>query len=273
MLTSVATHDAAAHGPLVRVRELWAFREVIRNFVAQDLKVKYRRSTLGFFWSLLNPLLQLAVTSLVFSLMFKMSNMTLYILSGLIPWTFFASTVDQCSMSIVGAESMLRRQYFPKLVFPLSIVIQNLITFVLSLLVLLILLGWRIGFHPSPALLILPLSFACILCTALGLGAIAAVMTVHFRDIQHLIAVFMSAWFYLTPIIYPLDGGLIPHPYRIYFKLNPVFAIIEMFHRPIYHAMLPTTPELITAVGTAIFSLVIGLTVFWRNEDSLVFAL
>src|SRR6266581_2165389 len=86
-----------------RIAELWRFREVIKNFVSQDLKVKYRRSSLGFFWSLLNPLLQLAVLSLVFSLLFRMgkNNFTLYVLSGIIPWTFFASTVDASSMSIV----------------------------------------------------------------------------------------------------------------------------------------------------------------------------
>lgn len=264
--------DAAATGLGVRLREVWMFREVIRNFVSQDLKVKYRRSALGFFWSLLNPLLQLTVTSLVFSLMFR-TNLALFILSGLIPWTFFAATVDACSMSIVGAETMLRRQYFPKLVFPLSIVIQNLITFVLSLFVLLILIGWVIGFQPGAALLILPLSFACIVATALGLGAVAAVLTVHFRDIKHLISVFMQAWFYLTPIIYPLDGGLIPHEYRWYFKLNPMFSIIEMFHRPIYNATLPTPAELISAVSIAIVSLVVGLWVFWRYERGLIFAL
>src|SRR5436309_57523 len=101
------TAVTADRSVFMRLSELWQFREVIKNFVAQDLKVKYRRSALGFFWSLLNPLLQLAVLSVVFSLMFKMNNLTLYILSGIIPWTFFATTVDACSMSIVASESML----------------------------------------------------------------------------------------------------------------------------------------------------------------------
>src|SRR5262249_4709094 len=163
-----------------RLAEVWRFREVIKNFVSQDLKVKYRRSALRFFWSLLNPLLQLAVLSVVFSLMFRMNNLTLYILSGIIPWTFFATTVDGCSMSIVSAESMLRRQYFPKLVFPLSVALQNLVTFVLSLFVLLLALGWAIGFRPTPALLVLPISFACIVAFGLGLGLLATVVTVYF---------------------------------------------------------------------------------------------
>ena len=190
--------------PLARVAEIWQFREVIKNFVSQDLKVRYRRSYLGFFWSLLNPLLQMLVLSTVFRLIFRMENFSLYLLAGLVPWSFFSAAVDGCTMSIVSSEGMLRRQYFPKLIFPLSAVIQHLITFALSLFVLLLILGWPLGFRPSPALLILPLSFVCLLCVALGVGAVAAVVTVHFRDMQHLIAVFMSALFYLTPIIYPL---------------------------------------------------------------------
>jgi ABC-type polysaccharide/polyol phosphate export permease len=101
------------------LREVWQFREVIKNFVSQDLKVKYRRSFLGFFWSLLNPLLQMLVISIVFSMLFKFDvrNYALYVLSGLIPWNFLAISIDSCSMSIISSEGMIKRQYFPKLVF------------------------------------------------------------------------------------------------------------------------------------------------------------
>jgi len=290
-----------------RIGEIWRYREVILNFVAQDLKVRYRRSYLGFFWSLLNPLLQMVVLSLVFSLIFRMENISLYLLAGLVPWSFFAASLDGCAMSIVAAEGMIRRQYFPKLVFPLSTVLQNLVTFVLSLLVLLGALGWVIGFRPSAALLILPVSFLCLFCVALGLGAVAAVVTVYFRDMRHLIGVFLTVLFYLTPIIYPLEikraappaaaaaspgrpaaidsepaaeyyrqpavEGPIPHQYRFYFKLNPLYSLIELFHRPIYDNMLPTASELSAALAFAAVSLGVGLAVFWRCEDSLVFAL
>lgn len=279
--------------------ELWRFREVIKNFVAQDLKVKYRRSALGFFWSLMNPLLQMIVMSIVFSLMFKIPNLSLYILSGSVGWTFFASTVDACAISIIGAESMLKRQYFPKLVFPLSTVLQNLITFALSLLVLLSLVGPFCGFRLSAALLILPVSFACMACFTLGVGALAAVATVHFRDMQHLITVFLSALFFLTPVIYPLDDKTIQHPppahsepgvvevsnrsttasgpipfeYRKYFKINPLFSLLSMFQRPIYDRMLPTRTEMAAAIGVSLASLGIGLAVFRRFEDELIFRL
>ncbi|MCK6483482.1 MAG: ABC transporter permease [Phycisphaerae bacterium] len=286
-----------------RIQELWRFREVVKNFVAQNLKVKYRRSILGFFWSLLNPLLQMIVITIVFSLIFRFGvrDYALYVLSGLIPWAFFSTSIDNCTLSIIGAEHMLRRQYFPKLVFPVSMVLQNLVTFALSLIVLLIVLAPVSGFNPlQPALLILPLSFACIVCVALGVGALAALITVYFRDMQHLIAVLISAWFYVTPIIYPLeakpraakppavatapadpaeaaaaleDAAPIPHAYRVYFKLNPMYSIIEMFHRPIYDGRLPTPSELTAALATAAACLVGGVWIFWRFEDRLIFAL
>ncbi len=283
------------------IREVWQFREVIKNFVSQDLKVKYRRSFLGFFWSLLNPLLHMAVITVVFSIMFRfpMGQFALYVLSGLIPWSFWATSIDGCCLSIVRAEGMLKRQYFPKMVFPISVIVQNLVTFFLSLLALLLILAPITGFVPSKALLILPLSFVCVVAVSLGAGLIAAVATVYFRDIQHLVSVFLSAWFYLTPIIYPLEApavrersqpaavasgaadpatvtadlGPIPHKYRRYFKLNPMFSIVQMFHRPIYDAMLPTPSETAAAVGVAAVTLGLGLAVFRRHQNALIFSL
>ncbi len=313
------------------LKEVWQFREVVKNFVSQDLKVKYRRSFLGFFWSLLNPLLQMAVISVVFSMLFKFNvrNYALYVLSGLVPWGFLAVSIESCSMSIVSAEGMLKRQYFPKLVFPLSVVMQNLVTFVLSLVVLVCVLAPITGFKLSASLLILPFSFLFIVSVALGIGAVAAVLTVYFRDVQHLITVFISVWFYATPIIWPLeskqparhveqptrqveqvdeaglavaangvggeaasgsggetaggesrpadvelvDMGPIPHKYRFWFKLNPMYSLIEMFHRPIYDAKFPTRAEFLAAMGMAVVSLTVGLAVFRRYEDRLIFNL
>lgn len=296
----------------MRVRELVQFREVIKNFVAQSLKVKYRRSVLGFFWSLLNPLLQLLVISVVFSLLFNLNNFALYLLAGLVPWMFFAAAIQECSVSLIAAEPMLRRQYFPKLVFPLCAVLQNLVAFALSMVVLLAVLAPLIEFRPTAAWLFLPVSFLLIVGFALGLGALAAVATVYFRDMQHLIAVFLSAWFYLTPIIYPLetrggppplsprmagaagagtrpaesqshtstegrsheaDGLPIPMKYRGYFKLNPMYPLIEMFHRPIYDGVVPSAGSLAAAVAVSGLTAVAGLWVFWRQEDRIIFAL
>ncbi|MCZ6815830.1 MAG: ABC transporter permease, partial [Planctomycetota bacterium] len=220
-----------------RVLELWRFREVIRNFVSQDLKVKYRRSSLGFLWSLLNPLLMMIVLSLVFAHLFigikgTMTNYTLYLLSGSLPWIFFAATVDGCCVSIIENEGFAKRQYFPKLVFPLARLGQHLVTLLLSMVALLAAMGPFIDFRFSWALAVLPLSFLCLIAIALGVGAAVAALTVYFRDTQHLVQVALTAFYFLTPILWPMSAQ--SERRHIYFKMNPMYHVLEMFRAPIY---------------------------------------
>ncbi|MFQ5425106.1 MAG: ABC transporter permease [Phycisphaerae bacterium] len=256
-----------------RVTEVWRFREVIRNFVSQDLKVKYRRSALGFLWSLLNPLLMMLVLSVVFAKLFRFGEgkYTLFLLSGTLPWTFFAATVDQCSFSILGNESYTKRQYFPKLVFPLSLVGQNLVTLVLSMFALLLAIGWFIGFQISPALAILPLSMLFLIAAALGLGAATAAVTVYFRDTQHLVQVGMTAWYFLTPIIWPMS--MQPESTHKYFKMNPMYFAMEMFRAPIHRAEWPSGNTILYSGLFSAGALVAGLAIFWWREDDLIFRL
>ena len=258
-----------------RVLELWRFREVIRNFVSQDLKVKYRRSSLGFLWSLLNPLLMMIVLSLVFSHLFDMrgglKSYTLYLLSGALPWTFFAATVDGCSVSIIESEGYAKRQYFPKLVFPLSRLGQHLVTLILSMVALLAVMGPFIDFQLSPALAVLPLSFLCLIAISLGVGATVAAMTVYFRDTQHLVQVALTAFYFLTPILWPMSAQ--SERRHIYFKMNPMYHVLEMFRAPIYRGEWPAGLETAVAIGTSIAALIIGLAIFWNREDDLIFRL
>lgn len=257
-----------------RIREVWQFREVIRNFVSQDIKVKYRRSVLGFFWSLLNPLLMMIVLSVVFATIFNFRGIrhyTLYLFSAMLPWTFFATTVDGCAVSIINNESYLKRQYFPKLVFPLALLGQNLVTLLLSMVVLILTLGWFIGFQVTPALAILPLSFGCLIAFALGLGTIVAVLTVYFRDTQHLVQVGMTAWYFFTPILWPLT--MQPESRHVYFKMNPMYFIMEMFRAPIYRGVFPSSTAIAVACGVCGVTFLVGLFVFWNRENDLIFRL
>lgn len=258
-----------------RIIEVWRFREVIRNFVSQDLKVKYRRSVLGFFWSMLHPLLMIIILSLVFTRLFRFEDVPhypLYILSGLLPWTFFATCVDGCSVSILNNEAYVKRQYFPKLVFPIALVMQNLVTFVLSMVALLAILGWFIGFRITPALAMLPLSCVCLISAALGLGAIVATLTVYFRDTQHLVSVAINALFYLSPIIWPIEE-MERRGVDQYFRLNPMLYVMRMFRAPLHEGVWPSETEILVACGTSVTLLVIGLAVFWLREDDLIFRL
>lgn len=258
-----------------RVLELWRFREVIHNFVSQDLKVKYRRSSLGFLWSLLNPLLMMIVLSVVFSHLFDMrggiKSYTLYLLSGALPWTFFAATVDGCCVSIIESEGYAKRQYFPKLVFPLSRLGQHLVTLILSMVALLAAMGWFIDFRFSWALAALPLSFLCLIAMAMGVGATVAAMTVYFRDTQHLVQVALTAFYFLTPILWPMSSQ--PEHRHIFFELNPMYHVLELFRAPIYRAEWPSAYETFEAISGSFGALLVGLAIFWKREDDLIFRL
>ena len=268
----------------MRFAELWRYREVLKNFIAQDLKVKYRRSALGFFWSLLNPLLQMLVFTIVFStiLRFDLRGYVLFLLAGLLPWQFIAACIDGGCHCILNAEHLIRRQYFPKLVFPLSIVLQNLITLLLSMAVLLTLVGPFAGFNPSTNTLLLPLAILCIAAFAMGLAAFAAVATVHFRDMQHLIGVLVSMWFFLTPVVYPLllpatetqpEKHVIPAHLQPWFQLNPAYWMVNLFRVCIYNQHPPQLNELLIPIAIAAVALTAGLALFFRAERTLIFRL
>lgn len=257
-----------------RIAEVWQFREVIRNFVSQDLKVKYRRSALGFFWSLLNPLLMMIVLSVVFTTLFKfrgVQNYALYLFSGILPWTFFAATVDGCSNSIIGNEAYLKRQYFPKLVFPIAQLGQHFVTLILSMSVLIVTLGWFIGFRVTPAFAVLPLALACLVAVAMGLGALVAALTVYFRDAQHLVQVLMTAWYFYTPILWPID--MQPASRHVLFEINPMYSIIELFRASVFRGEWPDGPTVAAAVLASIGMMLIGFSFFWKRENDLIFRL
>ena len=262
-----------------RARTLIHYREFLWELVVEEFRTKYRRSALGFLWSLLNPLLTMLILALVFQFMVRlpMRSYALFLLSALIPWTAFATTVQRSASSLLVAEPLIKRHPIPKLVFPASITIVNSINLGLSMIVLLIFVGPLIDFRPSPALGLLPYSLLCLAATTIGLSAIVSVVTVYFRDVEHLVTVVLTAWMYATPIIYPLKlpgkAPIIPEEFHVYFELNPMYHVIQLFAKPIYWGELPSPESLLAATATALGGLVLGVAVFWWREDDVVFSL
>lgn len=259
--------------------EFLHYRDLIWTLVSQELRVKYRRSVLGFVWSLLNPLLTLVILAAVFQFLVRieMQSYALFLLSSLVPWSYFATTTHSCSLSLLRAEGLLRRQPVPKLVFPVSVCVLNFVNFVLSLGVLLIFVGPFIGLHLREELLVLPLSFACLLAITIGMGAATATLTVYFRDVEHLVSVLLTGWMYATPILYPLElpgrQPLIPEEYHFLFKLNPMYHVIQLFTRPIYWGQLPEMSDLLAAIGISLGALLVGTAVLWWREDDILLRL
>src|SRR5689334_19626424 len=168
-------------------RQLVRFWPVVQNMVVQELRVRYQRSMLGFLWTLLNPILMMATLTLVFSQVFRMprGDYALYLFAGMVPWGFLSGALNDCAFCIILNEGLIRKIYLPKLIFPLSRVLINLTTFILSMGALFLLLI-PMGARFSAPMLLLPVAILLFTMFALGLGLVVATMNTFYRDCSHL---------------------------------------------------------------------------------------
>jgi ABC-2 type transport system permease protein len=252
------------------VREALRYRELIWALAIKELTIRYKRSVLGFMWALLNPALLMLVLTVVFStiMRFPIPNYPIFLLSVLLPWTFFSQSLSYGVESIVGNAELIKKVSVPKLVFPMAAIVANLINLLLSLVPLALLVP-LIG-HPFHwTWLYLPVPILALVIFTLGICLLFAAANVYYRDVAHIIQVVLSAWFYLTPIIYSLD--FIPEKDRWMFKLNPLIYVINGFRLSVYYGQLPKLRSIAASFACAIGMLIIGFAVFRRYQDDFVF--
>jgi ABC-2 type transport system permease protein/lipopolysaccharide transport system permease protein len=252
-------------------RELVKFWPVVRNMVVQELKVRYQRSFLGFVWTLLNPLLMLATLGFVFSHLIKtVGNYTLFLFAGMVPWSFLSVSLSDAATSIINNEGLIRKIYLPKLIFPLARVLIALVTLVFSLGAMFLLL-WPMGARPSWSMLLFPLALGLFAIFTLGLSLVVATANTFYRDCGHLISVFLQAWYFATPILYPATN--FPGRSQWLFRLNPAYYFIELFHDIVFSGRWPHLDLWATATVIATVSLGVGYAIFKSQEDKMVFRL
>jgi ABC-type polysaccharide/polyol phosphate export permease len=252
-------------------REIAHFWPVIQNMVVAELRVRYQRSILGFVWTLLNPLLMMLILSLVFSSLNKgVENYSFFLFAGMVPWSFLSICLNECATCVIVQEGLIRKIYLPKLVFPLTRVLIALITFVLSLAALFLLL-WPLGARLNPAMVLLPVVIVLLAMFSLGLGLIVATANTFFRDCGHLVAVVLQAWYFATPILFPIET--FPEPIQWRLRLNPAYYFIELFHEVLYAGHWPRIGLVAAAALIATASLGIGYAIFKSHEDKMVFRL
>ncbi|HSM55536.1 MAG TPA: ABC transporter permease, partial [Candidatus Sulfomarinibacteraceae bacterium] len=228
--------DVGWRAMLPDLRELIRYRYLLQNLVARDLKVRYKNSVLGVLWSLLNPLLMMVVFSLVFGVLSnnEIRQYSVFFLVGLMPWNFFSHSVVGGTNSITGNASLVKKVYFPREVLPLASVLSSLVNFFIALLVLVVFLyasGLGLTAH---AVWIVPLLITQIIFT-LGLCLLLSSLHVFYRDIMMILDVVMLAWFFLTPVMYPLSRfgqeitilGVEILPARLMRWVNPMASIID----------------------------------------------
>lgn len=249
--------------------EVYRYRSLLLNLVSTELKLRYRRSVLGFFWTLLNPLLMMTVLSLVFStvMRFAIKDYTISLFAGLLPWTFLAQSVANSLMSIVAKGSLLKKVYIPKAIIPLSMVLATLINFLLSMIPLLLIVG--IMGHPiGPSILFLPVAVLMMTLFVCGVSFLFSCLNVFFRDFGHMTEVLLQAWFYASPVIYTVD--MVPEKFRSAFLWNPVLYLLECFRAPIYRTEWPSPQTILVAGASSVVTCVVGFLIFARFEKQFV---
>jgi ABC-2 type transport system permease protein len=224
-----------------RTRELWGAREVLANLARKELKVRYKSSVLGVLWSMLNPILYLAVFSLVFSVLLQspIQDYPVYLLSGLLPWTLFSTGLHGATLSVVANAELVPKVAFPREILPLAAVRAQTVNFLFQFVVL---VAFMLAFaYPfiGTGLLLIPAALLVLLLFMVAIGFATAALNVRYRDTGHLIELVLLAWFWSTPIVYGAKfvagnlGGLGGLGFRLYL-LNPLTNIVLAFQRGIY---------------------------------------
>lgn len=255
---------------LEELREVWRYRDLLAQLIARNIKVRYKRSVLGIAWTMLNPLLIMAILTLVFSSLFRVAveHYAVYLLSGLVLWNFFSQTTTLAMSELVWGGGLFHRIYIPRTVFALSAVGTGIVNLLFALVPLAIIM-LATGAPLQSTLLFLPIPIVLTAMFALGVGLLLSVLAANFADVVEVYQIVITAWMYLTPIIYPVD--IIPEQYRAFFNLNPMFHLLETFRQPIYAGVIPGPYRLLTAAAIALVTLVIGWGYFARKADEFAY--
>ena len=244
-------------------REIFRSGHLLWNLVHRDLTVRYKRSVLGFFWTMLHPLLLIVILMLVFSEVFRFAvkGYEVYVLSALLPWTFFSQTTVGSMASWAWNGQLMKRVRVPKSIFTLSTTISGIVNLAISYLPLLALMIIR-GVPFRPSLLFLPVSIAILAVFTFGLSLALSTISVYFVDVREMFNILLTALLYLTPVIYPLN--IIPAKWQPLIHANPMYYMTEIVRIPIHAGILPSM-QLVGVCGSlALASLLIGWMTFRR---------
>lgn len=210
------------------LKDLWRYKDLITILAWRDYKVRYAQTALGFVWAFIQPLATLLIFTLIFSRVAKVDTgdvpYPIFAQSGMLAWTYFAFLISQAGSSIIGAQAMVKKIYFPRLVIPISKALVGLIDFSLSFIILLC-LGFYYQFVPSANLIYLPLFLILVIIGGLGIGIWISALTVRYRDFNHIIPFMVQIGMYASPVAYA--ASMVPEKYQWLYALNPLVGVIE----------------------------------------------
>lgn len=251
------------------LQRLNRYKPLLHELVVRDLKVKYRRSFLGYLWSLLNPLMMMAIMSLVFSYMFRFDipNYPLYLICGQTLWTFLNESTNMAMQSVIINGSLIRKVYIPKYIFPVSRVLSSFVTMSFSLAaILIVMLVTRVPL--TWKLLLIPVPLVLLLLFCIGVGMALSALAVYFRDMIHLYSVLVMAWMYMTPIFYPMSA--LPETLASFLKWNPMYHYVTFFREVVLYGTTPSASLWIGCLGFSALALAVGYGVFHKLQRNFI---
>lgn len=248
-----------------RIKELYNYREMIWMLVQRDLRGKYKASFLGFLWTFINPLLQLAVYTMVFSVIMRsgIEKYYLFLFVALIPWIFFSTSVQGGSMCVLTQSSLVTKIYFPRQVLPISYVTTAFVNMLLCFLVVLAVVGLIIGWNLLALLYLIPVMLVEYLL-ALGMALLFSGLTVFLQDMQYILNIIVMAWQFLTPVMYSIEQ--VPEKLQWVFYLNPMTAIILAYRDILYYKTVPQLETMTLALVMGLVFLVFGWFAFEKMQ-------
>jgi len=277
---TVAAGPPAAPAPVVRIeahrgwfdlrlRELWAYRELLYFLVWRDVKVRYRQTVIGVAWVVLQPLMTMAVFTLFFGRLAKLPSQGLpypvFYFAALVPWAYFSSALSNCTNIVVENQHVITKVYFPRLVLPLAAVSSGLVDFAVGFVVMLALtLGY--GIRITAAALLLPGFLLLAVLTALGIGLWTSALNALYRDVRAVVPFAIQFWMLASPVAYP--SSLVPERWRWLYGLNPMAGVIDGFRWALTRHGQPPGPLLAASVAMVAVVFVGGLIFFQRIEGT-----
>jgi lipopolysaccharide transport system permease protein len=278
---SSATHSSAVTISTLRIAppggwfdlnlmELWHSRELLYFFVWKDIKIRYKQTAIGAAWAILQPLLTMLIFTLFFGRLAKMPSeglpYPLFYLCALVPWLYFASSLQNATNVVVEQQRVITKVFFPRLVLPLSAVTSPLLDFGIAFLLLVLMLIYY-GVHPTLALALLPLFLALAILTSLGVGLWLSALNAMYRDVRYVVPFLVQFWLFASPIAYPTS--LVPARWRWLYGLNPMAGVIEGFRWTLTgHGDPPSV--LLAASSTAVLVLVLSGTMFFQKMEGVI---
>jgi ABC-2 type transport system permease protein len=252
--------------------EVLRYKELLRNLVARDIKKRYKRSTLGFLWVMLDPLLMMLVFYVIFAGLFgkTVGNYTAYVITGIIMWQLFAQGTKVSSTAFISNTNLINKLYLPKSIFPIAVVASSLVHFIFSLVPLLVIIIFS-GTYPGYYIVLLPVTISFIFIFSVGISLAVSTLTVFFHDVTYIYDVLLIGWMYMSAIFYPLS--IAPQKLQVLMSLNPIYHYISLFRACIYDTTVPVMKHVIFGAAFALLSFGVGWAIYYKNKDRIVFYL